>query len=199
MNSLFKIAVATTLLSASISSAFAGNDAHVEITGNVSDVTCDLGPGGSAPSSIILGNHKPGDFVTSTDYGSLFTAPGSAKTFRVTISGCSGSATPDGKQFGIKVLAYGATLNSAGTLFGQPSSPYQTSSAGAAISSISGTGTKTMVSDNSVVPVYTYATGDTVDAVNGKSVQFETVMASEAQNPSVGGIYAPVTFTVDYK
>jgi type 1 fimbria pilin len=201
MNSLIKAAVATAIMSASISSAFAGTDAHVEITGNVTDVTCDLGPGGNAPTSIFLGNRKPGDFTQAAlgPYSNLFTVADTAKTFNVTVSGCSGASAVDGKTFGIKVLAYGATMNGDATLFGQMASPFQTSTAGAAISATGLSGTKTLVADNDVVPVYTYATGDTVDKVNGMSVPFETVMASEAANPTVGGIYAPVTFTIDYQ
>ncbi|ULH10505.1 hypothetical protein MF265_21680 [Serratia marcescens] len=196
MKTLFKITAVAALMTAGMSSAFAaGTDAHVTITGNVVPVTCELGPGANAPSIISLGNAAPADFAAGTGaYLNLYTVDKTKKSFSVTVGNCTGVTPADGGQLSLKIDAGGKTLNSAGTVFG--GGPGQVSNAGATLLK---DGTTTLLKDGDEVLVKAFTTSDLDLAGVSTSVKFDTMMASSIAKPTVGGIDAPITFTVAYQ
>lgn len=208
MKTIFKVTAVAALMAAGMSSAFAesGTDAHVEITGNVTPMSCNVGPGASTPANIFLGNATADEFkkAASGVYSSLYTVSASKKTFQVTVNGCAGATPVDGDELDLTISAQGKTLNQAQTVFG--GGPGQTSDAGASLvatSSSAGaaaTGLNALLADGAKVTAYKYTTagGLTADQADGSVVQFETMMASESPKPANGGIDAPITFTVSY-
>ncbi|HDR2590218.1 TPA: hypothetical protein QCI16_005081 [Enterobacter ludwigii] len=196
MKAIFKVTAVAALMAAGMSSAFAaGTDAHVEITGNVTPVSCNLGPGAKAPTAVFLGNASQADFTAGTSaYLNLFTVPSTKKTITVSVDGCSGVTPKSGDTLNIKINANGNTLNNDETLFG--GGPGQVSNAGATLIVQGGA---SLQADNSSVIAYTYNASEPASAADGSTVVFETMMAAQSNSPSPGGIDAPITFTVDYK
>lgn len=197
MKVLSKITAVATLVAGSMSCAYAnGTDAHVEITGNVVPVSCNLGPGGNAPSNIFLGNAAPSEFAKGAGiYSSLYTVANSKKTFQVTVNGCSGVTPTEGDTLNIRVNANGKTMNTEQTIFGGGAG--QSSDAGASLAT---TGpSSVLLADGDEIVAYTYKQDEQADAANGSVVQLETMMASISPTPAIGSINAPVTFTVAYK
>ncbi|WII85136.1 hypothetical protein N5863_29015 (plasmid) [Klebsiella pasteurii] len=197
MKALLKITAVAAIVVGGMTSAYAnGTDAHVEITGNVVPVTCNLGPGGNAPSNIFLGNAAPEEFVSGSGiYSSLYTVANSKKTFQVTVNGCSGVTPSEGNTLNIRVNANGKTMNTEQTIFGGGAG--QSSDAGASLATIGPDAQ--LLADGDEVVAYTYKDNEPADAANGAFVQLETMMASSSKTPAIGGINAPVTFTVAYK
>lgn len=197
MKVLFTITAAASMMAASMTSAFAnGTDAHMEITGNVVPVSCNLGPGGNSPSNIFLGNAAPSEFALGSGiYSSLYTVASSKKNFQVTVNGCSGVTPTAGNTLNIRVNANGKTMNTQQTIFGGGAG--QSSDAGASLTTTGANAA--LLADGDDIVAYTYQQDDVADAANGAVVQFETMLASESPTPAVGSINAPITFTVAYK
>ncbi|HDR2590220.1 TPA: hypothetical protein QCI16_004206 [Enterobacter ludwigii] len=204
MTIALKMTAVTVLMAVGISTALAGTDAHVDITGNVTPVSCNLGPGVAAVKNIFLGNAAPGDFQKGGGgalYARLYTVPASLHAFPVTVDGCAGVAPVKDSELLVRVNANGNIVGtSADKLFGGGYG--QQSSAGATLAAKDRPGlrgVKTLLGDGDEVVAYIYKDNENASAANGSTVLFETMMASTGQRPAPGGIDAPITFTVDYK
>lgn len=204
MTTALKITAVAALMATGMSAAFAGTSAHVEITGNVTPVSCNLGPGASAANTIFLGNAAPGDFQKGGGgalYAGLYTVPASLHTFQVTVNGCAGVSPVQGSELRVRVNANGRIVGTmADKLFGGGYG--QQSSAGATLAARDRpglSGVKTLLGDGDEVVAYIYKDHEDANAADGSTVLFETMMASTGQRPALGGIDAPITFTVDYK
>lgn len=204
MSIALKITASIALMTASMAPALAVMEAQLNITGNVTPVSCNLGPGVNTPTTLSLGNAAPGDFQHgggSPLYVHLYTVPGSLRTFAVTVNGCSGMTLIKGGGLKVKINAYGRIMGTnSDKLFGGGYG--QKSNAGvtlAARNSPSLSGHKVLLGDGDEVVAYVYREGEMSDAANGSTVLFDTMMASIGQRPRAGGIDAPITFTVDYQ
>lgn len=192
------------LMAAGMASAQAGvgTDSHVEVAGNVVPMSCNVGPGSGSPYIVSLGNATPDQFIqVGGVYDPLYVVPMTEKRFQVTVNGCAGATPDDGDHLNIRVSAQGKTLNQSQTLFGGGTG--QTSDAGATLLAVRNAKgaitTGNLLADGDEVTAYVYSAGEDTSAADGSFIEFETPMASESSKPVIGGIDAPITFTVDYQ
>ncbi|WP_193163831.1 fimbrial protein [Enterobacter ludwigii] len=202
MRNLFKNTVLATLMAAGISSAMAagGSGAQVFVHGDVKPVACTMGAGADGPKDVDLGGWAVSDFKTGTgDYANLYTVAESKQVFTVTATGCSGVGPTENGKLNLVIDESTPMRSTEKKIFGDAAKANGTTAGFTLEASDNGVDVQRLLKAGDEIVLHKFTSGEDMNAANGSSINFTTMMAADNPTPGAGHVEAPVTFSVNYK
>ncbi|WP_411753402.1 fimbrial protein [Serratia sp. (in: enterobacteria)] len=176
---LKNIALSTLLAIGAVSTAHAGTNAQITITGDVVAATCDVS---LSASSLELGNFTPAQFTAIAT-----PVTDSVKSFTVGLNNCM-APLKAGDTAGLVVTGQ--------TLGGNPNMFNSTGTTAGVMLKVAGT--SSYIKNKEKLSVATAGTTPAAGDFNSKIVTLEASLASTATPAQLGHVSAPILFSFAY-